>query len=69
MNAKYLTTLATVSILSLGLVTACADTADVDGGEVNEEVNPCAGADPCAGVDPCAGANPCAGADPCAGQN
>ncbi len=49
MNAKYLTTLATVSILSLGLVTACADTADVDGGEVNEEVNPCAGADPCAG--------------------
>ena len=52
MKAKYLTTLAAVSLLSLGLVTACASPCagktDVDSGEVNE-VNPCAGANPCAG--------------------
>lgn len=64
MKAKYLTTMAAVSILSLGLVTACANPCagktDVDSGEVNE-ANPCAGVNPCAGADPCAGANPCAG--------
>ena len=58
MKAKYLTTLAAVSILSLGFVTACATPCagktDVDSGEVNE-VDPCAGANPCASVDPCAG--------------
>lgn len=62
MKARYLTTMAAVSILSLGLVTACATPCagktDVDSGEVNE-ANPCAGVNPCAGAaDPCAGANP-----------
>ena len=67
MKAKYLTTLAAISILSLGMVTSCANPCagqtDVDSGEVNE-ANPCAGVDPGAGVDPCAGAEPCAGTNP-----
>ncbi|MDA0266874.1 MAG: hypothetical protein O3A14_07910 [Cyanobacteria bacterium] len=57
MNARYLSTLALCSALSLGVV-ACGS-AETTG---TEDVDPCA-ADPCA-ADPCA-ADPCA-ADPCA---
>ena len=61
MKVKYLATLLTASIVSLGLVTSCASP---EGGETEAdpdapgttEVDPCAGAaDPCAGAaDPCA---------------
>ncbi len=60
MKLKYLAMLATASIVSLGMVTACTDSnTDSKPGdsEVKEQVDPCAGkVDPCAGkVDPCAG--------------
>ena len=59
MKVKYLATLLATSVLSLGLVTSCAQ--------------PCAGKTNTGGdateVDPCAGvADPCAGAKPDAGQ-
>ncbi|WP_204102612.1 MULTISPECIES: hypothetical protein [Spirulina sp. CCY15215] len=73
MKVKYLTTLATVSLLSLGLAVGCASP-DATEGEKTEQADPCAGktdgADPCAGktdgADPCAGKTD--GADPCAGK-
>ncbi len=53
MKFKYLTTLVAVSLLSLGMVTACANPCagqtDVDSGEV-DGTNPCAGVEP--GVEP-----------------
>ncbi|MGD1910852.1 MAG: hypothetical protein ACFB2X_08355 [Rivularia sp. (in: cyanobacteria)] len=62
MRVKYLATLATVSVLSLGVVVGCA--------------NPCAGKTPEGGtteVNPCAskGENPCAAKDknPCAAKD
>ena len=58
MNARYLSSLAVVSALTLGVVACGGGTTP----EATEEVDPCA-ADPCA-ADPCA-ADPCA-ADPCA---
>lgn len=84
MKVKYLITLATASILGMGLVTACgnpcaAGTKDNSGSEATTETNPCASkenpcaskANPCASKEnPCASkANPCASkANPCAGQ-
>ena len=75
MRAKYLATLVTVSMLSLGFVAACANPCagktPETGSETTNEVNPCAakdGANPCAAKD---GANPCAakdGANPCASK-
>lgn len=76
MKVKYLTTLATVSLLSLGLAVGCASP-DATEGEKTEQADPCAGKeDPCAAKegDPCAGkeGDPCAakeGEDPCAGKS
>ena len=64
MKIKYFSTLAAVSILSLGLVTSCATPC---AGETNTD----GGAEVAPGaVDPCAApADPCAApTDPCAGQ-
>ena len=59
MKLKYLVTVATASIISLGFVSIPQN--------FNTAIAyPCAGANPCASADPCASANPCAGADPCA---
>lgn len=61
MKSKYLTTLAAVSLLSLGMVTGCADPSgqtDVDSGEVNE-TDPGAEAEP--GAEPGAEPEPEAG--------
>lgn len=76
MRAKYLATLVTVSMLSLGFIGACANPCagkTTGGSETTQEgVNPCAAKDvanPCAAKDstnPCAakgGANPCAAKD------
>lgn len=62
MRAKYLATLVTVSMLSLGFVAACANpcAGKTPEGGSETQVNPCAakdGANPCAAKD---GANPCA---------
>lgn len=74
MKVKYLATLTTASILSLGLVTSCATP---EGGESNTtspaepgvtEVDPCAGVDPGAGVESGAEVDPVPTEDPCAGQ-
>ena len=59
MKIKYLAMLATASIVSLGLVTACANPcAAKDNNEKTEEqLNPCAAKEnPCAAKE-----NPCAG--------
>lgn len=71
MKIKYFATLATASILSLGLVTACgnpcaAKTKSSPSSSPTEATDPCAGV-PCAGKNACAGKNPCAGV-PCAGK-
>ena len=57
MKIKYLAMLATASIVSLGLVTACANPCAAKGDkEKTEEVNPCAAKEnPCAAKE-----NPCA---------
>jgi len=57
MKIKYLTILATASIITVGFVSTPV--------HLNRVVASCAGAKPCAG-NPCAG-NPCAG-NPCAGN-
>ena len=76
MRAKYLATLVTVSMLSLGFIGACANPCagkTPNGSETTQDgANPCAakdGANPCAAKD---GANPCAakdGTNPCASKN
>ena len=70
MRAKYLATLVTVSMLSLGFIGACANPCagkTTNGSETTNEVNPCAakdGANPCAAKD-----NPCVAKDnPCASK-
>lgn len=77
MKVKYLITLATASILGMGMVTACGNPCAAGTKENSEpgaatETNPCASKDnPCASKDnPCASKdNPCASKDnPCAGQ-
>ena len=74
MKIKYFATLAAASILSVSMVTGCANPcgAKTKDGETTEEANPCAGKEnPCAGKEnPCAGKeNPCAGKEnPCAGK-
>ncbi len=76
MRARYLATLVTVSMLSLGFIGACANPCagkTTDSPETTQEgANPCAAKD---GTNPCAakdGANPCAakdGTNPCASKN
>ena len=71
MRVKYLATLATVSVLSLGAVVGCANpcAAKPPEGESTEQVDPCAAKDknPCAAKDK----NPCAAKDknPCAAKD
>ncbi len=63
MRVKYLATLATVSVLSLGTVVACANPCAGKTPEGTEQVNPCAAKDkanPCAAKDK---SNPCAAKD------
>ena len=75
MKIKYFATLAAASILSVGMVTGCANPcgAKTKDGETTEEANPCAGKEnPCAGKEnPCAGKeNPCASKEnPCAAKD
>ncbi len=82
MKVRYLTTLATVSVLSLGFAFGCSNPCAAkekpasNGAETSvesEKENPCASDNPCAAKDenPCAGDNPCAAKDenPCAGDN
>ncbi|MBP0022108.1 MAG: hypothetical protein J7647_31700, partial [Cyanobacteria bacterium SBLK] len=68
MKVKYLTTMAAVSLLSLGLAVGCANPCAAK--EKTEQADPCAAKeDPCAGKDPCAAKeDPCAGKDPCAAK-
>ena len=75
MKLRYLTLLTTISILSLGVVTGCANPCSaktkINGSDPTTEVNPCASKNPCAAKsDPCAAKNPCAAkSDPCAAKN
>jgi hypothetical protein len=73
MKVKYLSTLAAIATLSLGLTVSCANpcgakTKSTETTESASPSNPCAGkeANPCAGKE----ANPCAGKEvnPCAGK-
>ncbi|MDJ0619520.1 MAG: hypothetical protein QNJ63_22720 [Calothrix sp. MO_192.B10] len=63
MRVKYLTTLATISMLSLGVVVGCENPCGA--APKTEQANPCASKNPCAGTkdkpNPCASKNPCAG--------
>lgn len=72
MQAKYLGMMAVASVLSIGMVTGCANPESTSSPDATEqtESNPCAGKEnPCASKeDPCASANPCASADPCASK-
>ncbi len=72
MKVKYLTTMATVSLLSLGLAVGCANPCAAQDKEKTEQADPCAAKeDPCAAKeDPCAAKeDPCAGkTDPCAAK-
>lgn len=70
MKVKYIAAIASVSILSLGLVGFFKGTSVISA-ESSEVVaqNPCAGVNPCASNNPCASKNPCAGVNPCASNN
>ena len=65
MKVKYLGTLLAASVLSLGVLTSCADTAgDTDvTTDGTTEIEPGAEVNPCAGVE-----EPDVEADPCAGS-
>jgi hypothetical protein len=54
MKVKYLAILLASSVLSLGLVTSCAEkpAGETPAGGEATEVDPCAGATPCAGEAP-----------------
>ena len=79
MKLKYIATIATASILTIGGTAFFSGTSFASTPESNVSTiiagnpcaaaDPCAGANPCAAADPCAGANPCAAVDPCAGAN
>ncbi|MDJ0732713.1 MAG: hypothetical protein QNJ47_01290 [Nostocaceae cyanobacterium] len=66
MRVKYLATLATISMLSLGFVAGCTNPCAAktkNNTETTNEVNPCASKNPCAAknkINPCASKNPCA---------
>ena len=68
MKVKYFAKLATMSILSLGLIVGCANPCAANTKDTNttDQVDPCASKDnPCASKD-----NPCASKDnPCASKN
>ncbi|PPT05837.1 hypothetical protein CKA32_004910 [Geitlerinema sp. FC II] len=76
MKVRYLTTLATLSVLSFGVAFGCAnpcaaqDATSPNAEEAMDPDNPCAGDNPCAAKEdnPCAGDNPCAAKEdnPCA---
>ena len=82
MKVQYLAKIASISLLSFGVIAGCSNpcaaktssntATDNTATEVSADpcasVKPCAGADPCAAVKPCAGANACAGANPCASK-
>lgn len=78
MQLKYIATIATASILTIGGTALFSDisvasefdstTSTVIAGNPCAAADPCAGSNPCAAADPCAGSNPCAAADPCAGK-
>ncbi|MDY7021265.1 MAG: thioredoxin domain-containing protein [Cyanobacteriota bacterium] len=82
MKVQYLAKIASISLLSFGVIAGCGNpcaaktssntatenTATEVSADPCAGVKPCAGADPCAGVKPCAGANACAGANPCASK-
>jgi hypothetical protein len=73
MKVRYLLTVSTASLLSLGLVFGCSNPCaaqEAPAGETTEQANPCASDDPCAAKEnPCASKeNPCASDDPCAAK-